>query len=1165
MTLTNRLLIALFGIASIIQTLDAQWTAVAPLAKNTNTQALTVSGSKIVAGTATGAYISTDNGLNWVGTTSGLTTADVRSVAVSPSGTSIYAGTVGGGVFISTNNGAAWTASNTGMTTLDVRALAFVGSTLFAGTYGGGVFRSLDNGSTWYAMNLGLTSKYIVCFASSGNYLFAGTDGGGICVSSDGGANWTAANSGLTNLVVSSIALSGTTLLAGTYGGGLFRSTNDGGTWTAVNSGVSNLYVWSVSVSGSTVFAGTNGGVLRSTNLGATWSSVNNGLMNTTVRATAVMGTTVFAGTFGGGVYSTQDNGATWTNGPVNPYVMILGVTGGDLYVGTYGGIHRTSDNGATWTDIYKINVPSRASQSFAFSGPNLFSGISILGVYASHDNGVTWNLYNSGMTNYDVRAMAVSASGTKVFAGTAGSGVFISYDKGVNWTASNSGLNDPYIFSFVVSGAKLFAGVNGGVYLSTNDGASWTAANAGISSTRTWALAVIGSKLFAGTATGVFISTNNGASWTRAANGIASTDIRSFAVNGSNIYAGTYGGIVYGSSNEGDSWTQINAGLPSKSVYALTVSGQYLFAGIYGSGLWKRPLADVTGPAVPTLLAPLNGEKGLPMVASLQWTGSNDIVTYRLHMSYDSLFVTTALSRTGLSASAFDAGPLDAGTTYYWRVNASNAFGTSEWSSARRFTTGVVGPVLIQPVDKAVNVAVAPLLKWNAVTGAVSYRVQVSDSAAPGTPVVDVTVVSDLSYQASGLANGRTYLWRIYSADGSGQGTWSVLQKFTTVVAVPPAPMLSSPPIGAVDVSPNTVFQWKAAMSASSYHMQVSTDSVFTTTTVNITGLSVPTYAASGLPPKTRLYWRVNATNAGGAGVWSDVWTFTTNVATPVPPVLTLPADGATNVPTSTSLAWDASDGATSYDIQLSTDAEFGTLILDQSSNTTRTLAIAGLSSYATYYWHVRAANTIGNGLWSARRSFTTALSLPAKVTLYSPSATVSIGADSVRFTWLRAQPAVTSYEFELTGDSTSVRVAFDTTITARVPAGKTEKAYVWRVRAKNLAGFGPFSDTRSMLRLTTSVTAADAVPHDHVVFNNYPNPFNPTTTFAFTIPKAAYVVITIFDAFGRETAVVASREFQAGTHSCVWNAEGMPSGMYFYRVTAGSYTETKRIIYLK
>jgi hypothetical protein len=84
-------------------------------------------------------------------------------------------------------------------------------------------------------------------------------------------------------------------------------------------------------------------------------------------------------------------------------------------------------------------------------------------------------------------------------------------------------------------------------------------------------------------------------------------------------------------------------------------------------------------------------------------------------------------------------------------------------------------------------------------------------------------------------------------------------------------------------------------------------------------------------------------------------------------------------------------------------------------------------------------------------------------------------------------------------------------------------------------------------------------------VLNQNYPNPFNPMTTISFILPSKSFVSLKVFDLLGKEVTTIVSEEMPAGNYSRQWNANGMPSGVYFYRLQAGSYTETKKLILLR
>jgi hypothetical protein len=86
-----------------------------------------------------------------------------------------------------------------------------------------------------------------------------------------------------------------------------------------------------------------------------------------------------------------------------------------------------------------------------------------------------------------------------------------------------------------------------------------------------------------------------------------------------------------------------------------------------------------------------------------------------------------------------------------------------------------------------------------------------------------------------------------------------------------------------------------------------------------------------------------------------------------------------------------------------------------------------------------------------------------------------------------------------------------------------------------------------------------------DFELFQNYPNPFNPVTSIKYTIPSAQYVSLKVFDVLGNEVATLVSEVRPAGSYEIMFNATNLPSGVYFYRLQAGPFVETKKMILLK
>lgn len=251
----------------------------------------------------------------WVHSDNGLTNGNVTSII--STGSTMVAGTQGGGVFVSIDGGASWQVRNNGLAIVDVRALAAIGSNLFAGTSGGGVYFSSDFGVNWVQRINGLNSLLTTSFAVNGTTIYAGTlSAGGVYRSTDNGVNWKQVNSGLGFSSVYSLLFNGTDLFAGTSNPNcLYRTTINDTIWQAVSIGISQTDIVSaLNINGINIFAGTStDGIRRSTNYGANWQAVNNGFTLAQVNCFASVNSNLFAGMNLNGVNVTTNNGANWT------------------------------------------------------------------------------------------------------------------------------------------------------------------------------------------------------------------------------------------------------------------------------------------------------------------------------------------------------------------------------------------------------------------------------------------------------------------------------------------------------------------------------------------------------------------------------------------------------------------------------------------------------------------------------------------------------------------------------------------------------------------------------------------------------------------------------------------------------------------------------------
>ena len=111
--------------------------------------------------------------------------------------------------------------------------------------------------------------------------------------------------------------------------------------------------------------------------------------------------------------------------------------------------------------------------------------------------------------------------------------------------------------------------------------------------------------------------------------------------------------------------------------------------------------------------------------------------------------------------------------------------------------------------------------------------------------------------------------------------------------------------------------------------------------------------------------------------------------------------------------------------------------------------------------------------------------------------------------------------------------------------------------------------SDTASMVVSVAGPIGIEQTesssPVKYSLSQNHPNPFNPVTTISYSLPRSGDVTLIIYNLLGEEIARLVDGFQQAGEHTTVWNASNVSSGIYFYRLRAGDFTQTKKMVLLK
>ncbi|MCC6395777.1 MAG: T9SS type A sorting domain-containing protein, partial [Bacteroidetes bacterium] len=121
-----------------------------------------------------------------------------------------------------------------------------------------------------------------------------------------------------------------------------------------------------------------------------------------------------------------------------------------------------------------------------------------------------------------------------------------------------------------------------------------------------------------------------------------------------------------------------------------------------------------------------------------------------------------------------------------------------------------------------------------------------------------------------------------------------------------------------------------------------------------------------------------------------------------------------------------------------------------------------------------------------------------------------------------------------------------------------------------QNASAFGLFAalPDGSVIPLSAPTSVEEVgsgVPGAYELSQNYPNPFNPSTQIAFALPEAQTVRLSVFNSLGQQIATLADGTYQAGEYRVTFDATGLPSGMYFYRAEAGSFSAVRKMVLMK
>ena len=293
-----------------------------------------------------------------------------------------------------------------------------------------------------------------------------------------------------------------------------------------------------------------------------------------------------------------------------------------------------------------------------------------------------------------------------------------------------------------------------------------------------------------------------------------------------------------------------------------------------------------------------------------------------------------------------------------------------------------------------------------------------------------------------------------------------------------------------------------------------------------------------------------------------------------PGKPMLVTPSNGSQDLGMSATLVWSVNANGERYIVQVAKDSSFNSnmvsFIAEYRNNQ---LTVRNVIPGQIYYWRVKAFGQVGESEFSDKYSFQSGIPL-APILISPPHATYNVSLTPV-FIWLKTNSA-TSYRFQLANfysfDNNTIlldQIVPDTTfvVTTQLTPNKN---HFWRVSAINIYGTSSWPTGFGFKTTSATDIEKDEIPTEFSLNQNHPNPFNPVTQIRYTLPQPTNVQLKIYDILGREVKTLINSEQSAGNFRVEWNGTDnyntlVTSGMYIYRIVAGEFIQTRKMIFLK
>ena len=506
------------------------------------------------------------------------------------------------------------------------------------------------------------------------------------------------------------------------------------------------------------------------------------------------------------------------------------------------------------------------------------------------------------------------------------------------------------------------------------------------------------------------------------------------------------------------------NGNLNSKISYTATASGTLtIHATSYSASVTGAYTLAVsaasTAPVAPTALTATTFSSSQ---INLAWTdASNNETGFKIERTTSATGTWTLIATTAANVVSYQNTGLVAGTTYYYRVRATNASGDS-------VNTSVVSlPAAPTALTATVFSSSQINLTWtDASKNETGFKIERSASATGTWTLIATTAANVVSYQNTGLVPGTTYYYRVRATNVDGDSVNTSVVSATTLLIAPAAPTTLT--ATAFSSSQINLAWTDNSNNETGFKIERGTSTTGPWTLIATTAANVVSYQNTGLTAASTYYYRVRATNAAGDSVNTSVMSaITLPIAPAVPTALKATAFSSSQI----NLTWtDKSSNEIGFKIeQGSSTTGPWTLIATTTANAIN-YQNTGLTA-GTYYYRVRATNAGGD---SVNTSVVSATTLPAAPTALT---TAAVSSSQTNLAWTDNSSNEIGFKIERGTSTTGPWTLIATTVANAINYQNTGLAagtYYYRVRATNAGGYSAYTDVVS----ATTLPIAPAAP---------------------------------------------------------------------------------------